>query len=160
MNTTDFIAARAEFTWVTGLFCYENGLCSSAEPSICIQISLLSVQGVRLLGRRQDGVCQTPSYWGTRNRAFGTRHPARTYGSARPVLTTKHVTKLAVLATRFAVKLPTLATKSVPKLPVARPGSSTRLGVCRSPDFWYPSMRAVGKHPTVPTRRCMQITLR
>ena len=44
----------------------------------------------------RDGACQTPSYWSTRNRSFGIRHPAFTKGSALPVLTAIMLTKLPV----------------------------------------------------------------
>ena len=37
-----------------------------------------------------------PSYWSTRNRSFGMRHPAFTKGSALPVLMAQALKKLSV----------------------------------------------------------------
>ena len=46
------------------------------------------------VGRGRDGACQTPSYWSTRNRSFGTRHPAFTKGSVLRVLNAIGLAKL------------------------------------------------------------------
>ena len=59
----------------------------------------------RRIGYGRDGACQTPSYWSTRNRSFGTRHPAFTKGSALPVLTAPALKKLPVARNRVCCQV-------------------------------------------------------
>jgi hypothetical protein len=92
MNTTDLIAACAMFYWAKGM----KGLGKAAFSSVGVLRGLCGAEEAELLGRRRYGVCQTPSYWGTRNRSFGIRHIARTQRSALPVLNTQSSAKLPV----------------------------------------------------------------
>ena len=76
----------AGFNWLIDLTCTGHRPCAgrprnpSSAGSFC--------------GR--DGACQTPSYWSTRNRSSGTRHPAFTKGSTLSVLPCRPLTKLPV----------------------------------------------------------------
>ncbi len=137
MSTINLIAACAVFYWARGLFAYQNCPFQATLVPARMLGGLHELEEAGLRGFRRDGVCKPPSYWGTRNRSICIRHLARTQGSALPVLNTPSATKL----------------------PVARHDGRTQLGVYQPTDFWYSSMRADDKHPTVRTKQCQPINI-